>query len=206
MFENFNNSIDSTKGTYYDPEKGEELLANDVSTCGDFRDLIVNVIQQYDGWKYSNGEPISKESLIGIINDVRTGNKTPNHVTSRYGLRAKVIELLGNGSETNNEPEYNEEQQADLEQQEEGISSPENQARLAQEYLDAYADYREIADKRNNDLRVLDKLRDESISPEMIAKQEELLSSSREAEEIAMDKYVKIGEKLTEETKDKYLR
>lgn len=80
------------------------------------------------------------------------------------------------------------------------------QDELAQDYLVAYQEYKKIADKRNNDLRVLDKLRDEAISPELIAKQEELFASTSDEEKRALNKYSKIGEKLTLETKDKYLR
>ncbi|MFT7644555.1 MAG: hypothetical protein ACI9BF_000204 [Candidatus Paceibacteria bacterium] len=105
-FENFNDLADSAKGTYDDPEKGEELLANDVSTRSNFRDLIVNVIKRHDGWKYSDGEPMDKNELAEIINDVRSGRKSVDFVTSRYGLRAKVEELLAaEGAFSNQENE-----------------------------------------------------------------------------------------------------
>ena len=90
-------------------------------------------------------------------------------------------------------------------QQSEDVTSLEAQARFAEEYLAAYAEYSKISEKRSNDLRILDKLREEAISPDLIAKQEDLFASSRGAENEAMAKYLSIGKKLTKETKDKYL-
>ncbi len=81
-----------------------------------------------------------------------------------------------------------------------------SQEQLAMDYLDAYKEYKKISEKRLNDLKLLDSLRDEASSPETIMEQEELLASSREEEQMAMEKYVKIAEKLTPETKDKILK
>ncbi|QQR64577.1 hypothetical protein IPH92_03380 [Candidatus Kaiserbacteria bacterium] len=200
-FEGLNKPIKNTIETdkYGNPEKGEQLLEQDVASCRDFRDLIVNVIDRYDDWKYSDGEPMDKEQLKEIINSVRLGERGVETVTRRYGLRSKVTELL-------NQLITNIEEPAKIESKEEDLTSPENQAKLAQEYLDAYADYREIADRRSNDLRILDKLRDEAVSPESIAEQEALFASTHDAEEMAMKKYVEIGKKLTEQTKNEYLR
>ena len=82
----------------------------------------------------------------------------------------------------------------------------ESQEQLAKDYLSAYEEYKKIADRRSSDLRVLDKLRDEVAPQRMIDEQQALFDSSREEEEAALDRYIKIGDKLTPETKDKYLR
>lgn len=89
-----------------------------------------------------------------------------------------------------------------------GFESPEqepSQEDLARQYMVAYNEYREIADKRLSDLKVLDGLRDDAQSQEMIDKQQELLDSTRGEEDRAMERYSAIGERLTEETKRKYL-
>lgn len=72
----------------------EDMLNSEVSSALDFRDLITNIISRYDSWKYSNDEPIEKEKLVILINNVRTGRGDISHITSRYGLRDKVKELL----------------------------------------------------------------------------------------------------------------
>ena len=77
------------------------------------------------------------------------------------------------------------------------VEGVESQDQLASDYLAAYGEFRKIADKRSNDLRILDKLREEAIAPNLIAEQEELYASSRQGYEEAMKKYSKIGEKLT---------
>lgn len=86
------------------------------------------------------------------------------------------------------------------------VEGVESQKQLASDYLAAYGEFRKIADKRNNDLRILDKLREEAIAPNLIEEQEELFASSQQEYEEAMSKYSKIGEKLTDETKEKYLK
>jgi hypothetical protein len=87
----------------------------------------------------------------------------------------------------------------------EELDSPEVQERLANEYLEAYDAYKKIADQRSNDLRILDKLREEEAPREMIDEQQSLYQSVRDAEEIALQRYSSIGEKLTAETEEKYL-
>ncbi len=87
----------------------------------------------------------------------------------------------------------------------EQLTSEPSQEQLAQDYLAAYAEYREISDRRLSDLKILDGLRDDAQSQDMIDAQQELLDSTAGEERMAMEKYVAIGEKLTAETKDKYL-
>ena len=95
-----------------------------------------------------------------------------------------------------------------------GIESPTTdesnedleQKQLAQDYLAAYADYKKINDRRMNDLRILDKLRDEVAPQEMLDEQQKLFDSSRDEEKMAMERYARIGDKLKPETKDKYLK
>jgi hypothetical protein len=186
-------------------ENNEGLLEEAVSSSQDFRHLINNVISLYDNWKYSNGEPISKDSLISIINDVRVGRKTPNYITSRYGLRSKVIELIGDDSKANILQEYNEEKPIEK-QLEEDTLSLETQEKLVGEYIVAYEEYRKIADERLVYLSILDFLREKDAPSQMIFGQEDLHTSLREKEQFAMARYVAIGEKLTEETKNKYLK
>lgn len=86
------------------------------------------------------------------------------------------------------------------------VEGVESQDQLASDYLAAYSEFRKIADKRSNDLRILDKLREEALAPDLIEEQEELYASSWQEYEEAMSKYSKIGEKLTEETKERYLK
>jgi hypothetical protein len=81
-----------------------------------------------------------------------------------------------------------------------------SQGQLAQDYLTAYAEYKEISDQRMNDLKVLDKLRDENAPQKMIEEQQKLFDSTKDEEKVAMDRYVEIGNKLTPETKEKYLK
>ncbi len=81
-----------------------------------------------------------------------------------------------------------------------------SQEQLAQDYLSAYAEYKAISDRRLSDLKILDGLRDDAQSQEMIDAQQELLDSTAGEERRAMEKYAAIGEKLTPETKDKYLK
>lgn len=80
-----------------------------------------------------------------------------------------------------------------------------SQEELVHEYIQAYKAYREIADRRTSDLKVLDGLKDDAQSSAMIDTQQELLDSTSGEEGRAMDKYVAIGERLNEETKAKYL-
>lgn len=87
----------------------------------------------------------------------------------------------------------------------EQLASEPSQEQLAQDYLAAYAEYREISDRRLSDLKILDGLRDDAQSQDMIDAQQELLDSTAGEERMAMEKYIAIGEKLTAETKDKYL-
>jgi len=87
----------------------------------------------------------------------------------------------------------------------EQLASEPSQEQLAQDYLAAYAEYKEISDRRLSDLKILDGLRDDAQSQDMIDAQQELLDSTAGEERMAMEKYVAIGEKLTAETKDKYL-
>ena len=88
----------------------------------------------------------------------------------------------------------------------ESFSQEPSQEQLAQDYLAAYAEYKAISDKRLSDMKVLDGLKDDAQSQEMIDKQQELYDSTRGEEERAMERYAAIGEKLTPETKDKYLK
>ncbi|MDQ5969236.1 MAG: hypothetical protein QG579_393 [Patescibacteria group bacterium] len=81
-----------------------------------------------------------------------------------------------------------------------------SQEQLVQDYLSAYEEYKTITDKRSSDLKVLDGLRDDSQSQEAVTKQQELYDSTRGEQERALEKYKAIGEKLTPETKDKYLK
>ncbi len=85
-------------------------------------------------------------------------------------------------------------------------ASEPSQEQLAQEYIAAYAEYKEISDRRNSDTKILDGLRDDGQSQEMFQRQQELLDSTAGEERRAMEKYVAIGDKLTAETRDKYLK
>lgn len=90
-----------------------------------------------------------------------------------------------------------------------GFESPQqesSQEELAHEYMTAYNEYKKVADERSNDLRILDKLRDEVAPQEMIDEQQKKFDDARGYEERLLDKYKQIGEKLTPDTKDKYLR
>ncbi len=80
-----------------------------------------------------------------------------------------------------------------------------SQEQLAREYIAAYAEYKEISDRRNSDTKILDGLRDDGQSQEMFQRQQELLDSTAGEERRAMEKYVAIGDKLTAETRDRYL-
>lgn len=95
-FEGLNRSIPkaAADASYTNADNGEQLLTADVAASHNFRDLITNVIMRYDDWKYSNGDRLDKTELVGLIRDVQNGLKTPDYITSRYGLRAKVVELL----------------------------------------------------------------------------------------------------------------
>jgi hypothetical protein len=75
----------------FSSEKNKE---QEVASVKDFGDLITNVINRHSDWKYSNGENLDTTILAKTINAVRAGSATLNHITSRYGLRTKVAELL----------------------------------------------------------------------------------------------------------------
>lgn len=82
----------------------------------------------------------------------------------------------------------------------------ESQEQLANDYLVAYAQYKEIADKRTSDLKVLDGLRDDAQSADAIAEQKALYDSTRGEEERALERCNAIRAKLTPETIDKFLK
>jgi len=86
------------------------------------------------------------------------------------------------------------------------MEEEKSQEQLAQEYLAAYEEYKEISDMRSNHLRVLDSLEDETAPKNMIDEQRELFMSLHDKEKAAMERYVKIGEKLAPETRDKFLK
>ena len=72
----------------------EKLQEKEIANSTDFRDLLGNVINRHDDWKYSDGEAMDTKVLAETINAVRTGEKEIKYITSRYGLRAKVQKLL----------------------------------------------------------------------------------------------------------------
>ena len=81
-----------------------------------------------------------------------------------------------------------------------------SQEQLAQDYLAGYQEWKTINEKSMNDLRILDKLRDENAPQDMINEQQKLFDSSSNEEKVARDKYSSIFDKLTPETKEKYLK
>lgn len=80
------------------------------------------------------------------------------------------------------------------------------QEQLAQEYLAAYEEYKAISGRRTSELRILDTLRNGDAPQSAIEEQQALFDSLRDEEERLLERYRVIGEKLTPETKDRYLR
>ena len=95
-----------------------------------------------------------------------------------------------------------------------GFESPEShkedgsektQVELAQDYLVAYREYKEIEAKKIKGLRTLEVLKDEHAQRGLILRQREILDALDIDEKDAIERYTAIGEKLDPETWKKHL-
>ena len=82
-----------------------------------------------------------------------------------------------------------------------------SQEQLAQDYLAAHAEYQKLMNIYLDNVKTLDRKKDEDVAyPETIDDQQKIVDESSKLVDEAMRKYATIGERLTPETKDKYLK
>jgi hypothetical protein len=195
-FENFNGA---RVETISDSEKKELLLEKEVSESNDFWYLI-NVIKRFNDWKNSNGDPIDKIKLVETINAVRIGERSAQFVTRRYGLRAKVEELLADeNTGTEQSGEWQKQPEVNVSQDE-----------LARQYLEVYAaidkgkrEWARIEEARSRNEAESGHMPDFETDNDNYRKQmDEVLRDVDRHREVLKDLF----EQLTDETKNAYLK
>lgn len=88
----------------------------------------------------------------------------------------------------------------------ESFSQGPSQEQIAKDYLAAYEEYKKLAEQAVNAGTVAYKLEDEAAPQHMIDEQRAEARTLSDEADRAMKRYAAIGEGLTPESKDKYLK